>query len=311
MRAYVARGTQCDWYNPTCLMISGASDNVVPAWSVWANAEARRISDRSDLHHLEVHHTQEYGSWIFSYLGRTTSASLSTQSATDSNVAAASTDLMPLAEAESHVAYSNYSLRGGALGKQVAESITVEGGLTAVTFSLISNSELRVTVVSPSGVAYESSAHASAPGDILQGTTYAVRVENPEAGQWQVLGTPQKRGGKGSGGFMLYAIYEGGLTVELDTDLYQAYTPSSQLPLTVHVNNGQATKATILANLHSRDNKRVANTQGELNGRSMALPQQAGSYTLDLVITGIAADGTRFERTLVTSLSVGEEIAGR
>ncbi|MBA3533776.1 MAG: hypothetical protein H0T73_17810 [Ardenticatenales bacterium] len=295
VRGYVARGTKCDWYNPACAMISGSDDGVVPAWSVWANASASRISDRSDLRHSEVHQTQRYGSWIFSYLGRSTARVEADGEALD---------VQPLVEAESHFASSNYTLRGGALGNQVVEGITVEGGLDAVTFSLISNAGVKVSVVSPSGVTYESTAHAAATGDVLQGTTHAVRVEAPEAGQWQVLGTPTRRAGKGGGGFMLYAIYEGGLTVELDTDIYQVYKPGTPLPLSIRTSE-QVSNARVIANLQTRENKRVAAAQGELNGRTLALPHQAGSYTVDITVTGIAADGTPFERTLVTSLAVG------
>lgn len=293
VRAYVARGTKCDWYNPACAMISGADDGVVPAWSVWANASATRISDRSDLRHGEVHQTQRYGSWLFSYLGKTTA-----------ELEQAGLETMAFEADGPKFARSNYALRGGAFGNEVVETMTVEGGLQAVSFSMVSTIPAEVKVVSPSGKVYQASAHASEPGAVLQGTIYAARVEQPEAGQWQLLATPKARGVKGGGGYMLYAFYEGGLTVQLDRDLMQVYQSGSVLDLPLTVNGGQVQQARLYANLHDRGQIRVATTHGTLQGRSMRLPRDAGSYTLDLVVTGISADGTPFERTLVTSLAV-------
>lgn len=277
--AYAARGSKCDWYNPACAMISGADDGVVPTWSVWASGEDSHISDRSDLRHGEVHQTQRYNTgWLFGHLGRATLANEPTQEA-----------------AAPHFATSAYTLRGGELTGKVTERIVVEGGLKAVHFTLLSTAAADVTLTSPSGKRYTTTGTPIPAGELLQGILYPLRVPQPEAGIWQVEATPATRG---RAGYLLRATYEGGLTIQLDSDLRVVHQPGSTLPLALS-SSPRVKELSVAANLRDARNALVA----ESLGSALTFPATSGTYTLDLRVTGIAADGTPFERTLVTSLA--------
>jgi pimeloyl-ACP methyl ester carboxylesterase len=300
VRAYAARGTECEWFVPTCYLIDGDSDAIVPAWSVWANGRDSHISDRSDLRHDEVGQTQFYNTpWLFSYLGRATSL-------------AADTGVNGEGEKQAPVfARSNYTMRGGVLAGKVTDSIAVEGGLTAVHFILLSTADTEVAVVSPSGVRYEAKAEASKPTDLLQGIFYSVRVEQPEAGTWQVVAARNEQASeKGAqAGYMLRVNYEGGVTIQLDSDLRAVQQPGSSLPISI-VASQAVKEATLNANLRGKNHAVLSKAEGAIAGQALTLPREAGTYNVDLHITGIAADGSAFERTLVTSVAAVDADAG-
>lgn len=288
--AYAARGSKCDWYNPACALISGSDDGVVPTWSAWANGRDSHISDRSDLRHGEVHQTQRYNvSWLFNYLGRATLTE--GESLTEASLTARHSGL---------VVQSHYLLRGGEVAGERVETLTVEGGLSALDLSLIATADVTVTAVSPSGVAYTFTAIELPADGILRGKGYSTRILQPEAGEWTVAITSSVPADFRVG-YYLKAGMEGGISVRLANDLQTVFQPGEALPLRVAV-AGRVQNVVATATL--RDNNQ--NVVVEASGLQAALPLPAanGIYNLDVTVTGIAADGTPFERTLITSVAV-------
>jgi pimeloyl-ACP methyl ester carboxylesterase len=286
--AYAARGSKCDWYNPACGLISGADDGVVPTWSAWANGRDSHISDRSDLRHGEVHQTQRYNiSWLFNYLGRATLTEGETLTESPARAAAM-------------VVQSNYLLRGGEAAGERVETVVVEGGLTALDLSLIATADVTVQAVSPSGITYTLSAVELPADAILRGKGYSARIPQPEAGEWTVTITSAAPADFRVG-YYLKAGMEGGVSVRLANDLRTVYQPGEALPLRVVV-AGRVQNVVATATL--RDNNQ--NVVVEASGLQAALPLPAadGIYNLDVTVTGTAADGTSFERTLITSVAV-------
>ena len=282
--AYAARGSKCDWYNPACGLISGPDDGVVPTWSAWANGVDSHISDRGDLRHNEVHQTQRYNSaWIFSYLGSGT--------------------LRPTGEIpqpELLFPRSDYTLRGGPLQPGTVERVTVEPGLEAVTFSLVTNGAAQVTLVAPDGTRTRLVGQRTAPGGLLQGLRYEKRVAQPGAGEWQIEMAPAGSG-EAQLGYLLRTVYEGGITARLDLDVRRVYEPGSEIDVALTLES--VASATMLVTLWDSEQAIVAQRRGATGGLSVTLPPTSGTYTLDLHVSGTTADGAPFERTLVTSVA--------
>ncbi|MGH2544488.1 MAG: esterase/lipase family protein, partial [Ardenticatenaceae bacterium] len=219
VEAYMARGSEClpFFLAFTCLLIPGEDDGVVAVWSAYGTTEAQGISDRDDLHHIEMHYLQNYPASIFSYF----------DDGPDIEQTPAVTPLPP------RFATSNYAARGGLLTGRVVETIAVEEGVEAVTFRLLANHGAQVAVISPGGTHHQVEARRSPPDAILRGTSHTIRIEEPETGIWQVVATPAA--GTANTAYMLQAIYQGSIALQWDVDLSRVYRPSSALPLSLNV----------------------------------------------------------------------------
>ncbi len=288
--AYAARGTRCDWYNPACGLISGTDDGVVPNWSAWANGRDTHISDRSDLRHGEVHQSQRYNvSWLFGYLGRATATE------GDKNESPSLTT-----RNGSLLVQSNMILRAGEIAGQTVETLPVESGVTVLDLTVIAAADATVTAVSPGGKAYTFTAVDVEADAIMRGNTYNVRVTRPEAGDWQITMTTTAPADFRVG-YYLKAALEGGLSVRIANDLRTVFQPGDVLPLQI-VTAGRTQNVVAVATL--RDNNQNIVSRADGLESDLALPAANGIYNLDILVTGLTADGQRFERTLVTSVAV-------
>ncbi|MDQ4076916.1 MAG: hypothetical protein M3220_11805 [Chloroflexota bacterium] len=287
---YLARGSECAFFPLSlgCLLIPGPDDSVIPTWSAYGTIEAEGISDRADLNHVELHYLQQYDPSIFSYLGNGTNHSVAERQL--------ATKVAPF------FATSDYVMRGGELAGRVMEMVAVEAGVDAVTFRLLSNGAAHVVVVSPGGTRYGTQISRSEPDAILRGVFHEVRIEQPEAGHWRVIATPGVRGKADA--YLLHAIYEGGVTVQLDADLGRVYQPGSQLPLAVTA-EPRLVDATLDVSIRGAEMNQTVDEGREVpEGSHLALPSTSGIYHVDLHVTGTTIDGSTFERSIVTSIAV-------
>ncbi len=286
---YLVRGTHCTPFplSIACVLIPGEDDGIVPAWSAFGTTEATPLQDRADLDHLELHLFQNYDDSIFAPFTE----------------AAASAPVAPTASPATRFASSDYGVRGGSLAGPSVVHIPVEAGLSEVSFRLLSSRLARVSIVGPDGTRLDGGTLPTAADALLHGFVHEARVAQPAAGVWRVITTPTRP--RAQGAFLLQVGYQGGVTMHLETNLGRLYAPGSTLPLSVTL-DGAVAEGALRARLTSADSEAtvVGEAQGALRGTTLALPRVPGVYNLEVRVTGTLADGSAFERTIVTSVAV-------
>ncbi|HYF62339.1 MAG TPA: hypothetical protein VD886_05965 [Herpetosiphonaceae bacterium] len=212
-------------------------------------------------------------------------------------------------------------LRGGELANGAGSaSLPVEGGVRAVTFDLLaSRNDVAVTFVAPDGARYAASAPVADAEGVFRGAFhYTAQVQQPRSGAWSV----EMKGAAGTG-YMLVASLDSGLTVALDRPNAQA-AASSQIQFSVQARsaNGADAEVKLDAALSGtpvgREKASDLPTQlkASANGKGRAsaaltAPAATGLYQVGLTVTGVAADGTAFERSFATNLPVISQAKGK
>lgn len=312
---YLVRGKEClsGLLQLSCDFIPGTSDGIVSTQSAFATTAALPLDLDNDLNHLEVHQTQHYDPSIFSLLGPDRIPP---------------DDIKLLAKREPHFVTSTVSARDGELTKCAAncvmETVAVENGVEAVNFRIFFNPFVgklvlsEVMLVSPSGKVYKPLSPGSVPQPIfnpdldpildvlLRLFFHEVPVQKPEAGEWKVM--VKQTSSDTPIGYMLHVDYEGGLIAQLDTDLSRVYAPGDELPLNLTFNENvrdASLEARLYRQVRNKDKMVLVDVcEGGLRGQHLTLPNdESRTYHLELYITGTTANGTPFERTIITSVA--------
>ena len=201
----------------------------------------------------------------------------------------------------------NTILRGGELVNGTANArFPLESTIDHVSFNMMgSNPDLQVTFVGPQGQRIAAEAPVAADAVFDGAWYYMAAVKAPTAGEWQV-----EVNGK-AGAYLLVASIEGGAHVELNQ--VQTVRPHEMVSLQVTATDAQRTLVQGQLTGTPMGQERAADlaTQQSINavGREhtrtrVAMPGTVGLYQLGLTITGTTSDGTAFERSVATNLSV-------
>ncbi len=208
---------------------------------------------------------------------------------------------------------SNLILRGG-LTSSAAKNLRlpVEGGVSAITFDFVADSaDLRVTFIDPNGVRYAAT-QATADTAGFQGAFhYSAEITTPASGAWSV-----EARGPDNVGYLLIASLSSPLSVTLSRGA-AVVAPNSALNLSVSANTRGAA-ATALAisgtltgtpNANEKSSQLPTQVKLDAKGSNQATakataPSASGLYQIGLTVTGVAADGTSFERSIATNIPV-------
>ncbi|HLO03798.1 MAG TPA: hypothetical protein VK191_11885 [Symbiobacteriaceae bacterium] len=296
---YTLSGYKCGpvfsayWYG--CMAISGEDDGVVPVWST-------RIPGGSHLKegywdHDEIKFGSRTWSWFSPVIGPGV-GSLSTM--TEPTVQTSKQErLNPAADAP-----GNQILRGDwVTGSTQIQAIPIEKGARAADFILYgSRPDLTATVTSPSGESFTVKlTQRTDKEEPLAGLwTGTVSVKQPAAGVWSVqVDTPEPAG------FLLMTALDSPLQakVELSRGVLQA-GESQSVKLAVTGVGLQESRAN--GQVRAAGQSRGATFRSEGGAQvSDLIASGNGVQNLSLTLTGTTADGSSFERSIVTSFAVG------
>lgn len=218
-------------------------------------------------------------------------------------------------------------LRGGSVDGQTSTAFAVESGVSRLDLTcLVKEAGTQAVLVSPAGERFELAVATDADtAEYFAGAReLGASVDEPAAGQWTLEVTAG-----GTDAYLAWVRYTGGATAGLIDRPSTVYSPGQSVDLTLRVDGGAAgepdggpvsgvevrglavatspARGQAQANpdygLDSRFELRpVAGTTGDFAG-SFRLPGREGVYNLTMDVTGLRADGTRFEKTVVVSVA--------
>lgn len=290
---YTLSGYKCGpvfsayWYG--CMAISGEDDGVVPVWST-------RIPGGSHLKegywdHDEIKFGSRTWSWFAPVIGPGV-GSLSTEPAKTARS-------MPTAEAA-----GNLIARGDWLqGTTEIESIPIERGAKAVDFTLYgSRPDMTATLTSPAGETV--TVNLTQPTDKeepLAGLwTGSVSLQRPAQGDWAVrIETPEPAG------FLLLTTLDSPLQAKVELG-HGVLQPGETQSIKLQVTGASVAEshATGQARASGLNRSAAFRTEAGAHLSEMTVVDQ-GVQNLSLTLTGVTADGSRFERSIITSFAVG------
>lgn len=298
---YTLSGYKCGpaftamWYG--CMAISGEDDGVVPVWST-------RIPGGTHLKEGYWDHDEiKMGSRTWSYFApyiRTASTGMAVAQAGLVAAASGVSDVTP--GAVRPAAPRNLILRGDRVAGSATATLPVESGVRSASFTLYtSNQAFAATLTGPDGEALRIAPAQQVPADLpLQGLwAGGVEVIAPTAGAWNLAVD-------GEGGYLLVVNLESDLTADLNVG-HGIAVPGGKRDLTVTV-AGRETGSAAVSGLvgPSRAPARLrpafAGEQGRFHA-TVDLDGTNGIYNVSVTVIGITADGTSFERSLVSSFA--------
>jgi hypothetical protein len=311
VRFYTSGGTHHGpWFSAMWFggaYLPGDNDGVVTVASSHHPQQYSRLFTRSNLNHDNIRKGSDVWSLIEPTVRTTFRAGRAEQvnSSTKQDTRTENVEYSP--------ATSNLILRGGITDSEAKDvQVPVEGGVGALTFDFLADSaDLAVTFVDPNGVRYPA-AKPIADTDAFRGAFhYSAEIKSPLSGVWSV-----ETRGPDKVGYLLITSLAGSLNVTLNhgTDVV---APNATLSLHVSAStNGIATKSLAISGELTGTavgNEKTSQLPTHLSlsdkGVSQATakvtaPATSGLYQIGLTVTGIAADGTSFERSFATNLPV-------
>ncbi|MBA3534358.1 MAG: hypothetical protein H0T73_20750 [Ardenticatenales bacterium] len=211
---------------------------------------------------------------------------------------------------------SPFIFRGGEMKGTIARtSFPVEGGVTNLSFDLLSNNDkLAVTFIAPNGQSFAATAAGADDGFFQGAYHYTTNIKSPASGRWTV----ELRGvtNQSRTGYMLVANLESPLTLTLAhpeivteaTRNFNAQVTANSAVRSLRVDGTMAPVQTgsdrVLKNRTQERHSAAAATGANQVTMGLAAPQGNGIYQLGLTVTGTAADGTPFERSFASSFPV-------
>jgi len=277
-----------------CVYISGEDDGMVPVWSAQKPGAAHLKT--GDWDHDEIRMGSRVWSTIFPHL------TLSGQAASAEDLQAAPGGNRASAAVP---APGNLILRGGKVSaEERADLLPVESGVKAATFTVLSSDpDVEAALASPDGQLYPVKLSTQvADEEVFAGAWLgSVEVQEPAAGEWKLVTS----GPKGSA-YLMIAAFEGGVTAVLDKGSHIS-SPGTARTLSVDLKGAEVAESQVAVTLTGRDGI-VADEIGFAAGKAthkaaVPVPQEPGVYTVTLTVTGKLADGSAFERTVVTSFA--------
>lgn len=320
------------WYGGTYLNAYGSNDGVVRTYSAHALPGHSADPTSSSWNHDNIRMGSQVFSYVNSFAGQLAAAESAGagQLTADAGPArsyrvAALGDLEAAAasaEADQSVVQSGSIYRGGEFAQgRAVETVPVESGIQSVTFDVLTVAPgLNVAVVSPSGKRLTADQRSQADEYFQGAERVALTVDQPEAGPWTIEmnasgGTSAAAAANSSGAYLLTASLEGGVTASLSRPGLVAPGANLGLNIALNAGSGEVTSGSatgMLLRTASGKSRPVRITDARLDrftrsrgvGGRLAAPGQEGVYNLSLTVTGTLADGSAFERSLVTSFAV-------
>ncbi|MHB9144342.1 MAG: esterase/lipase family protein [Symbiobacteriia bacterium] len=300
------------WFGGSYLSAYGSNDGVVRTYSAHALPGHSGDYTGGGWNHDNIRMGSRTFNWVNTYAGTTaslTTASLFRIASLGGTQAAATT------EPAQTTVNSGQVFRGGQLtAGRATESVPVESGATQAAFDVLASAKgVDVTLVSPSGQRLAATERLAADEYFQGAERIALTVDKPEAGFWTIeINDPNG----GDAGYLATATIDSGLTASL-AKTFGVLSPGAGMNLRLDLSGGQTAIASasaegVLLRTASGKTQSVKVTKQRLGNwmkgqgiqGSLHLPQQAGIYNLSLTVKGTLADGTPFERSVVTSYAV-------
>lgn len=273
-----------------CVAISGEDDGVVPVWSAQKPGAAHLRTGYWD--HDEI----RMGSRVWSTI--------------QSRLTAADGAVGVREGQQGLAAPGNLILRGGAVeGAAAEQAFPVEQGVKSASFLVYgSQQELSASLIAPDGTKHPVKLTEQVPADeVLAGAWVGtVTLDQPEAGSWRLVTESPDRAA-----YLMVAALEGGVQAVLDRGM-GASAPGAERTLAVSLTGPVAAKesrATLgmgLAGERASIQADLPAANGVHKGTVKA-QAEAGVQNLTITVTGTLADGSAFERTVVTSFAVAKD----
>lgn len=294
---YTLSGYKCGpvftayWYG--CIAISGEDDGVVPVWST-------RIPGGTHLKEGYWDHDEiKFGSRTWSWFAPVIGPGVGTLSAEPAKPGTQKASANPAADAA-----GNLIARGEWLASSSEiESIPIERGAKAVDFTLYgSRPDLVATLTSPTGetVTVKLTQPTDREEPLAGLWVGTVSLQRPAAGDWAVqIDTPE------AAGFLLLTTLDSPLEakVELGRGVLQ---PGEAQSIKLQVTGASVKENRASGQVRSNGQGQSAAFRAERGAQvSDLIVTNQGVQNLSLTLTGVTADGSRFERSIITSFAVG------
>ncbi|MDF2630636.1 MAG: putative lipase [Symbiobacteriaceae bacterium] len=288
------------WYG--CMAISGEDDGVVPVWST-------RIPGGIHLKEGYWDHDEiKMGSRTWSYFNPyIQTASLGSAVAmADGLLAAAASGPVTDAGTGREQAPGNIILRGGDTAGAGAPSFPLESGVRSASFTFISSRpDFAATLTGPDGATVTVTTPDQIPaGEIFAGAYQGtVTVAAPAAGTWNLAAEAGQKAG-----YLMIASLDSDLSAELALGA-DVVAPGASQALAVAL-HGPAVAASRVEAALSRSGETphtrapfAAAAGSARHQASVAVPAGNAIHNVTTTVTGTLADGTAFERTVVSSFA--------
>ncbi len=292
------------WYG--CMAIGGEDDGVVPVWS------ARKPGATHLKEGYWDHDEIRMGSRTWS-----TFAPVIKTASADSAIAGfgpllAAAGNRPLGGTKQPASPGNLILRGGEVtGASAGPGFPIESGVSSATFTFYASSpEFTATLTGPDGQSHEVTVQSQVPAGEIFGSSWvgSVTVTGPAAGAWSLEAQAATRTG-----YLMVAALESPLQASLDAGSGPS-APGTERALAVRL-SGQTLKESSARGALSRGQGAPAApfsmaAKGDEHRASVEVGAEQTIRNITLTVTGTLADGSAFERTLVSSFAVVDQAAG-
>ena len=200
----------------------------------------------------------------------------------------------------------NVILRGGEVrGTAMGDAFPVETGVRQAAFTFLASAlDFSATLVGPDGSRHALVMTEQVPAEDVFGGAWmaAIQVDHPAAGSWQI------ETASAHAGWLMLASLESDLTAALDVGQDVA-APGAQRALAVSFGQGRAPAASGAAAAVSLNGgqpygRPTFAPAGQGHRAMLAIPPGlTGIHNVTVTVTGTLADGSAFERTLVSSFA--------
>lgn len=304
---YTLSGYKCGpvftalWYG--CMAIGGEDDGVVPVWSAEKPGGIHLKTGYWD--HDEIRMASRTWSTFFPYI-KVAAAPLPAI-AEGMELAAAQP---PQGQGAAADPAGNLILRGGEVfGEAEGQPFPIESGVRKVTILFYaSHPDFAATLTAPDGTTYDLQMTSQIEeGDIFAGAwAGAVEVTKPTAGEWSLTTSAPEQAG-----YLMVANLDSNLKATLNRGAGHA-KPNAKRDLALSLAGAGRVKASqVRAEIGKGGAKHQAGPvfteAGGIHRAALELTDGPGIYNLTVTMTGTLADGSAFERTVVSSVAVVPE----
>ena len=284
-----------------CVAIGGEDDGVVPVWSARKPGSTHLKEGYWD--HDEIRMGSRVWSYISPYLRTAAlSGAVAAEGAMLAAAPGAPSDAGGLGGSQKPQAPGNVILRGGSTAGAAAPAFPVESGVRSATFEIYaSSSDFAGTLTGPDGSTHTVKMTGRVPqGEILAGAWVgAVEVTAPAAGSWSLSGSAA-----GQAGYLMVASLDSDLKVTLDVG-DEVSAPGEKRGLAVGFTGAspKSSRAEASVGVGLTRSKAGLGLAGGKHVGTVEVPAATGVQNVTVAVTGSTADGSAFERTLVSSFA--------
>jgi pimeloyl-ACP methyl ester carboxylesterase len=283
------------WYG--CMAISGEDDGVVPVWSTRIPGGTHLKEGYWD--HDEIKMGSRTWSYFSSYIQ--TAAVAPAVALEDGLLAAAANTDAGTGRAQ---APGNIILRGGDTVGANAPAFPLESGVRSASFTFISSRpDFAATLTGPDGTTVTVTTPDQIPaGEIFAGAYQGTAtVTAPAAGSWSLSAEAAEKAG-----YLMIASVDSDLNAEM-TVAQPVVAPGARQSLTVTLKGPAVASSKVEAALSRSGEKAHTRAPFAAAGSSylssVAVPAGNAIHNVTTTVTGTLADGTAFERTVVSSFA--------